>query len=204
MKKIIGLLLAVMLLVLFVSSAVTESQGTVMYVKTANGKALNVRSSMSTADDSNIIGALKYGSKVITYGNKDGWTMIDYNKTTGYIMTKYLVKEKPAAYDGTSGSSTQKKAGSFNVKEATNISQLNSLASSAKFVDPYTVTVHPTTEKGSVYVRWYPTKNAETLITLRDGDELTVIAELTDWFQVSDPETGKVGFVYYTYVGKAE
>ena len=143
MKKIIGLLLAVMLLVLFVSCAVAESQGTVMYVKTANGKALNVRSSMSTADDSNIIGALKYGSKVITYGNKDGWTMIDYNKTTGYIMTKYLVKEKPAAYDGGSGSSTSKKAGSFNTKEATNISQLNSLASTAKFVDPYTVTGRP-------------------------------------------------------------
>ena len=203
MKKLISLLLAIVFVVL-ASAALAESQGTVMYVKTPNGKALNVRSSMSTADDSNIIGALRYGSKVITYGGKDGWTMIDYGKTTGYIMTKYLVKEKPAAYDGGSGSSTQKKSGSFNTKEATNISQLNSLAASAKFVTPYTVTVHPTTEKGSVYVRWFPSKNAETLITLRDGDELTVIAELTDWYQVTDPETGKVGFVYYTYVGKAE
>ena len=201
MKKIVGLLLAAVLLVLVVSGAVAESQGTTMYVKTQNGKGLNVRSSMSTEDDSNIIGSLSYGSKVITYGGNGTWTMIDFGNTTGFIMSKYLVKEKPAPYDGStdSGSKT-KKAGSFNTKEATNVSQLNSLASSAKFVTPYTVTVHPTTEKGSVYVRWYPSKNAETLLTLRDGDELTVIAELTDWFQVEDPETGKTGFVFYTYV----
>ena len=200
MKKAIGLLLAAVLLVLTVSAAFAETQGTTMYVKTQNGKALNVRSSMSTEDDSNIIGSLRYGSKVITYGSNGSWTMIDFGNTTGFIMSKYLVKEKPAAYDGTSDTSKAKKSGSFNTKEATNVSQLNSLADSAKFVTPYTVTVHPTTAKGSVYVRWFPTKNAETLLTLRDGDELTVIAELTDWFQVTDPETGKTGFVYYTYV----
>ena len=199
MKKFISVLIAAVLLVVAVSVAVSESQGTTMYVKTPNGKALNVRSSMSTADDSNVIGALRYGSKVITYGGNNGWLMIDFGKQTGFIMAKYLVKEKPAPYDG-SGSSGAKKAGSFNVKEATNVSQLNSLAASAKFVTPYTVTVHPTTAKGSVYVRWFTTKNAETLLTLSDGDELTVISELTDWYQVSDPATGKVGFVYYTYV----
>ena len=170
MKKFISVLIAAVLLVLAVSAAVAESQGTTMYVKTPNGKALNVRSSMSSADDSNVIGSLRYGSKVITYGGSS------------------------------SGSSGAKKAGSFNVKEATNVAQLNSLAASAKFVTPYTVTVHPTTAKGSVYVRWFPTKNAETLLTLADGYELTVISELTDWYQVSDPETGKVGFVYESYV----
>ena len=147
MKKIVSVLIAVVLLVLAVSAAVAESQGTTMYVKTPNGKALNVRSSMSSADDSNVIGSLRYGSKVITYGGKDGWLMIDYGNATGYIMAKYLVKEKPAPYDGSSsGSSGAKKAGSFNVKEATNVAQLNSLAASAKFITPYTVTVHPTTD----------------------------------------------------------
>ena len=201
MKKFISVLIAAVLLVLAVSAAVAESQGTTMYVKTPNGKALNVRSSMSSADDSNVIGSLRYGSKVITYGGKDGWLMIDYGNATGYIMAKYLVKEKPAAYDGSSsGSSGAKKEGSFSVKEATKVTQLNTLAASAKCVTPYSVTVHPTTAKGSVYVRWFPTKNAETLLTLADGYELTVISELTDWYQVSDPETGKVGFVYESYV----
>ena len=149
MKKFISVLIAAVLLVLAVSVAVSESQGTTMYVKTPNGKALNVRSSMSSADDSNVIGSLRYGSKVITYGGKDGWLMIDYGNATGYIMAKYLVKEKPAPYDGSSGGSGAKKAGSFNVKEATNVAQLNSLAASAKFVTPYSVTVHPTTAKRS-------------------------------------------------------
>ena len=161
MKKFISVLIAAVLLVLAVSVAVSESQGTTMYVKTPNGKALNVRSSMSSADDSNVIGSLRYGSKVITYGGKDGWLLIDYGNAAGYIMAKYLVKEKPAPYDGSSSGSSG---------------------------------------AGSVYVRWFPTKNAETLLTLGDGYELTVIAELTDWYQVSDPASGKVGFVYYTYV----
>ena len=77
MKKVVSVLIAAVLLVLAVSAAVAESQGTTMYVKTPNGKALNVRSSMSSADDSNVIGSLRYGSKVITYGGKDGWLLID-------------------------------------------------------------------------------------------------------------------------------
>ncbi len=201
MKKVIGLLIAAVLLVLAVSAAVSESQGTTMYVKTPNGKALNVRSGMSTKDDSNIIGYLRYGSKVVTYGGNGSWSMIDFGDTTGFIMTKYLVKEKPAAYDGSSsGGSGVKREASFSIKEATKVAQLNTLAASASFVTPYSVTVHPTTAKGSVYVRWFPTKNAEVLETLDDGSELTVIAELTDWYQVTNPETGRVGFVYESYV----
>jgi len=205
MKKFISVLIAAVLLVLAVSAAVSESQGTTMYVKTPNGRALNVRSSMSSEDDSNIIGSLRYGSKVITYGGTGGWLMIDFGKVTGFIMSKYLVKEKPAPYDGpTAGGSGVKREASFSVKEATKVSQLNTLAASAKFVTPYSIIVEPTTAKGSVYVRWFPTKNAEILETLDDGYELTVIAELNDWYQVSDPETGKVGFVYYTYVKKTD
>ena len=60
MKKIIGLLLAMMLLVLAASAAMAESQGTDMYVYTKNGKVLKVRSSMSTKDDSNVYSGTAY------------------------------------------------------------------------------------------------------------------------------------------------
>ena len=59
MKKLIGLMLAVMLLAATAATALAEEpQGTVMYVYTENGKGLNVRSSMSTKED-NIVGGLR-------------------------------------------------------------------------------------------------------------------------------------------------
>lgn len=202
MKKVISLILAMMLLVLFTSAVMSESQGTDMYVYTKNGKPLNVRSSMSTEDDSNIIGSLKYGTKVITYGHQDGWAIIDYGNTTGYIMYRFLMKEKPDPYTGSNSSSsasTQKKT-SFSTKDASTVAQLNTLVASAKIVTPYTVTVRPARASGWVYMRWFPSKSAETLASFRANYELTVIAELKDWYQVSDPDSGKVGFVYKSYV----
>ena len=205
MKKGFCLMLAMMLLVLFTSAALSESQGTDMYVYTKNGKPLNVRSSMSTADDSNVIGSLKYGTKVITYGHENGWAIIDYGNTAGYIMYRFLVKEKPAPYTGSGSSSsgntasTQKKTG-FSTKDASTVTQLNTLVASAKTVTPYTVTVRPARASGWVYMRWFPSKSAEKLASFSANYELTVIAELKDWYQVSDPETGKVGFVYKSYV----
>ena len=60
--------------------------------------------------------------------------------------------------------------------------------------------MRPTRASGWVYMRWFPSKSAETLASLPANYELTVIAELKDWYQVSDPESGKVGFVYKSYV----
>ena len=204
MKKIISLILAVMLLAALASAAFSESQGTTMYVCTKNGKPLNVRSSMSTDDDSNIIGSLKYGTMVITYGTQNGWAMIDYGNTTGYIVYRYLSKENPGTYKASDSSSaqktTQKTTESSSTKDASTVTQMNKLVDSAKFVTPYTVTVRPARASGWVYMRWFPSKSAETMATFRANYELTVIAELTDWYQVSDPESGKVGFVYKSYV----
>ena len=197
MKKVISLILAMMMLTLLASAALAESQGTDYYVYTRNGKGLKVRSSMSTKDDSNVIGTLPYGKKVIIYGVRDGWAMIDYANTTGYIMYRFLVKEKPAAYKPSE--STEKKT-TDTTKDASTLTQLNALTASVKFADPYTVRVRPVRASGWVYMRWFPSQSAETMATFGANYELMVIAELKDWYQVSDPATGKVGFVYKSYV----
>lgn len=199
MKKVIALVLSMMLLVLAASAALSEeAQGSEYYVYTRNGKGLNVRSSMSTADKSNIIGSLKYGAKVFIYGVKDGWAMIDYNNTTGYIMYRFLVKTKPDPY--TPSAPSEQTEAPASTKDATTAAQLNTLIASAKFVQPYTVTVRPTRASGWVYLRWFPSKSAKEMATFGANYELTVIAELKDWYQVSDPATGKVGFIYKSYV----
>ena len=201
MKKLIGLLLAVMLLTGLTLTAVAESQGTVMYISTPNGKGLNVRSAMDTSQD-NVIATLPYGSKVLSYGNpQPGWTYVEIGNVSGYAMSRYLTKQKPAAHDGSSKSSESgTKSKAFDTKAANTVEQMNSLLAAAKSVEPYNVTVRPVRASGWVYLRWLPSKNAREAATFAANKELTVLAELKDWYQVQDPDTGKVGFVYKSYI----
>ena len=121
MKKVIALTLAIMLTVLLASAALAEeAQGTEMYVYTKNGKVLLVRSSMSSADNSNVIGSLAYGAKVIIYGVRDGWAMIDYGNTTGYVKSRFLVKKKPAPFNSSdsAGKNSSDTAGGVSTEEA--------------------------------------------------------------------------------------
>ena len=101
MKKAIALVLALILTMLLASTALAdEAQGREMYVYTKNGKVLLVRSSTDSSNSNNVIGSLPYGAKVFTYGSRDGWTMIDYKNTTGYVKSQFLVKQKPAPFNG--------------------------------------------------------------------------------------------------------
>ena len=199
MKKAIGLMLAMMLLMTLASTALSEILVRDMYVYTKNEKNLYVRSSMSTKDDSNIIGSLPYGKKVTTYGgNFNGWTLIDFGDYgDAYVMYRFLVTEKPEPYKKDSSKAGQS---SYTGKDASTVAQMNSLIASARYVEPYTVTVRPSRASGWVYMRWFPSKNAEQMATYGANYELTVLAELKDWLQVSDPATGKVGFIYRSFV----
>lgn len=201
MKKLIGLMLAVMMLAAMVSVAVAEDQGKIMYVYTKNGKALYVRSSMTT-DADNIVGSLPYGAKVVTYGSpQKGWVYIDYGDNYGdhYVMSRYLVREKPAPYTPSSGSKTSN-PNDFDTRSAVTVEQINTLLKSAKSVNPYSVTVRPNRSSGWVYMRWLPSRNSTQIATYGANQQLLVIAELKDWYQVEDPDTGMVGFVYKSYL----
>ena len=196
MKKIIGLALTVMMLFMLVipaSAAVLEKD---MYVYTRNGKGLYVRSSMSNASKDNIIGSLPYGTKVHTYGgNFNGWTMIDYGDYgDAYVMYRFLTEKKPGPY------TPDPAPVPADTKDSTTVAQMNMLVASAHTVTPYSVTVRPTRASGWAYLRWFPSKNAAALATYGANHELTVIAELNDWYQVTDPDTGLVGFIYKTYI----
>ena len=200
MKKLIGLLLAIVMLGALVTSAIAESQGTVMYVYTQNGKGLNVRSSMSTANNSNIIGSLPYRAKVFTYGNpQPGWTYVESGTLSGYVMSRFLVKKDPGAYNP-SPDPTPEPNKDFDTRSATTVEQINTLLASAKSVTPYTVTVRPTRASGWVYMRWIPSRNSKEVATYAANSQLTVIAELKDWYQVRDESNGRVGYIYKSYI----
>ena len=200
MKKIFVLLLAVMMLAALAVPAAAEDQGKDMWVYTKNGKSLMIRSSMSTKED-NIVGSLPYGSKVVTFGSpQNGWIYIQWGEYGDhYVMARYLVNYKPAPYDPSSAPA-ETNSKSFDTTSATTVEQMNTLLASAKSVAPYTVTVRPARASGWVYMRWLPSRNAAQIATYRGSQQLTVIAELKDWYQVEDPDTGRVGFVYKSYI----
>lgn len=199
MKKLIGLMLTVMMLAALAVPATAETQGREMYVYTSNGKNLLVRSSMSTTED-NVIGNLPYGSKVFTYGSpKAGWTYIEIGNLSGYVMSRFLVKDKPAPHGSSSSDSSKSGTKGFDTRSATTVEQINTLLASAKSVTPYTVTVRPSRASGWVYLRWLPTRHAKQIAAYGANQELMVIAELKDWYQVQDSE-GNVGFVYTGYI----
>ena len=99
MKKIMAVLLVIALLVPVM--AVAESMGRLglgtMYVYTANGKSLNVRSTPQTGD--NIIGHVKYGGSVNVVGFYGDWAEISWGDTTAYVQKRFLQwyapKDKP-------------------------------------------------------------------------------------------------------------
>ena len=198
-KRHVSLVLAVIAVMALCLPAVSSADWT-MYVYTENGKNLNVRDFPST--DGFIVGSLPYGTAVTVVSQTASWTRIRWAVTSDdmYVMTRYLVSQKPAPYKPKPGGKTT--PASTSTKDSTTVAEINNLLASAASVAPYNVTVRAPRSSGWVTVRWIPTKNSKALATYPDGSQLTVIAVLRDWYQVEDPESGAVGFLYKSYLGK--
>lgn len=206
-----------------IGTAVTSPSGThggpvnpepmTMYVKTDNGRGLNVRS--APVEGSNIIGLVPNGSmvKVIRFEN-NGFACIVWNgygsvNGEAYVVSQFLVWNAPApvtpvpvtpvpvttpppVYPGLI--TPVPPSGSMDV--------LNAEFRTARQVTPFSIVVRPTSTKGWVNLRWAPSTEAEVIITCNNGDLLTVIAETQSWYQVQDPYTGVTGFIMKLYTAR--
>ena len=195
-KRILTMMIAAMLLVGIMLPAVSLAEFR-MYVYTSNGKGLNVRSAPNTGD--NVIKSLPFGSEVnVAYHLGNGWSAIRWTGSEYdlvYVQTRFLVNDKPSKKP----SSPTTPAGD----SSTTVAELNKIFKTYKRVTTeYMVTVRPTRASGWVNLRFTPTKNAELMATYRDNDQLTVIAEFKDWYQVEDPKTGAVGYISAKFVVK--
>lgn len=179
-----------------------------MYVKTDNGRGLNVRS--APAEGSSIIGLVPNGSmvKVIRF-ESNGFACIVWNgygsvNGEAYVVSQFLVWDSPApvtpvpvitpvpVYPGLVTP----------VPPSGNLAVLNAEFRTARQVTPFTIEVRPTSPRGWVNLRWAPSTEAEVLITCNYGDLLTVIAETQSWYQVQDPYTGVTGFIMKLYTAR--
>ena len=209
-KKMISLaLVAVLAAMLIPVLAAADYYGT-QWVYTDNGKTLNVRSAPSTGD--NIIGHLKYGAEVTVVKMLDnGWAQILWEQNeygefgTAYVQRRFLVNHQPTSQPVQPVQPSAPDSGSTAAATdyAKMFTSMNTEFRSAKRVaDPYIVVARPSRASGWVNLRWAPSTEAERIATCKQGKELTVLAELKNWYQVQDPETGMIGFISRQYVTK--
>ena len=182
MKKFISIVLAIMTLVGLMIPVFAGAEGTenvTMWVNTANGKTLNVRSSVN----GKVLYRLECGTQVEVQSAVKadaGWSYITCknHKNGGYVMTKFLVSKKPGKYEITERDD-------------------NFVA-----VTPYKVTAqslkgHP---EQSVGLRVSPNKTAKSIRRLAAGDVLEVVAIGRIWSKVVDTATGRTGYVANDYM----
>ena len=193
MKKILVLMLIVSLLTASViSTAAASAWGTsVMYVKTENGKPVNVRSAPYKGD--NVIGSVKYGGSVLvdwSYAGNDGWVRVVWGSMgDGYIMARYLVDSEPAPYKG----DTEKEEKQKLDKE---------LKSEKDVAESFYIVVRPSRTSGWVNFRTGPSSSTARIASFADGKKLIVEGETTNWYRARDPETGKTGYIFKQYTVK--
>jgi len=197
-KRLLSLAIVAILLAMLLPVSLASAEWT-MYVYTDNGKSLNVRRDPMTGD--NVIGSLKYGEAIsVRMTMANGWTVINWASGDGfvaYVQSRFLVSYKPAPKPTAKPSTTKKPT---SPTDASTLEAMNAEFKTGVRVSPYTVTVRPARASGWVNLRWAPSLEAERIATCSQGKELTVLAELRNWYQVQDPATGMIGFISRQYV----
>ncbi|MCR5567302.1 MAG: SH3 domain-containing protein [Clostridiales bacterium] len=201
MKKFLA---AVLILSLITASVVTalaySAWGTsVMYVKTANGKPVNVRSGPGKGYEA--IGSAPYGHQVLvdwSYAGNDGWTKVVWGgRGDGYIMSRFLVDYDPGKAPTPSKEEKEKQEAEAEKKK------LDKELKSERAVSEYFyIAARPTRASGWVNLRSGPSKTTSRISFFGDGKELLVMGETTNWYRVQDPDTQKVGYVHKSYTSK--
>ena len=198
----------VMILVLLLPAALAEdntpdSRAGYYYVRTENGKGLNVRN----GPNGEKIGSIKYGTRIYVYTfTTPEWALINYKYDNGYglgeyaawVSTRYLTRNNPGKYEAAAAVPVQTVQ---TVSSTSGLESINAIFRTAVQVPaPYSVISRPSRASGWVNLRWAPSTDAERIATCPQGKRLTVLAELNGWFQVQDPATGMIGFIRSKYV----
>ena len=184
MKKALSFVCVLMLVAMAVLPVFADSV-TYMYVKTDNGKGLNLRTEPCMGD--NKVGSIPYGSRVsIVKIVNSNWALVhpDGYMAPYYVQRRYLVKKNPGKY-----TDTTEVVVNYHFKNF-------------KHVDPYEVTVTTGKGGGVANLRWAPNKGAALMEKLLPGSTVKVIAKTSDWYQVIDESNNYAGFLYYTFIAE--
>lgn len=145
------------------------------YVKTGNGKSLNLRQEASP--DAKVLTTVPYGAELIVYDYSKGdkWMHVIFNSYEGFVMSRYTDSAKPTEREQeTALDSAQYKT----MKQVS-----------------YRATVRPSAPSGYVHMRWAPSKTEPVIRNYYQNAVLKVIAENHTWCQVYDEANGVCGFM---------
>ncbi len=196
MKKTLSLILVLAIAAGCLCALVTANAETeTWYVKTANGKDLNVRDIVTEEK----IGQLPYGAAVeVEFFNQSHWAIILWKDGEAKVKEEFLVKKYPGKYNGPTNE--QGNVLTDSVLGSETVEGLNKQYAALKYVEEaYTVKVVPDTRTGTARLRWAPSKNANLVAQLPANYELTVLAASSNWLMVQDPASGKIGFIAAKY-----
>ena len=198
MKRFVSMMLVVFTLMLAacVPAALAGEEGPnahagYYYVKTGNGKGLNVRDN----PNGKVVGSLKYGTRVyVDAFSSSEWALITYRYDNGhgkgdyaaYVSTRFLVRNDPGKFQGSSSAKSANSA----------------VRTEKQVASPYTIVSRPVRSTGWVNLRRAPSTEAKILIRCPQGKTLTVLAELDGWFKVEDIPTGIIGYISSKYVSR--
>ena len=190
MKKLLSILLILALLLPVVAATAEVIGGPgYMYVYTANGKTLNVRSSPNSGD--NVIGHLKYGARVYVTDFLGQWCAINFNGGTAYVQGRFLQWYELQSKPQPDPAEKEKKG-----KEA---KRARELASERNVDSPFMIQVIATRTTGFINVREQPSSLNRRVESCPDGTTLEVNGETDHWYRVTDPRTGAAGYIYKDY-----
>ncbi len=194
MRKRVLVCVTAMLLVLAICASASAA-----WIKTENGKAANGRG--GPGKDYPLITPVAYGREiVVTGGSQNGYTpiMLPSGSDEVWVLSRFIVNYNPGKYTPSPKPDSGKSSG--NKSDAQN--SIYAEFKAARWVNPYEVTTYHKRSSGTINMRWAPVKNAPLIQSYRSGESLTVLCELKDWYQVEDPETGKVGFIRRDFLQK--
>ncbi len=185
--KWLCLILVLMLAASLLSTASAGPFTTVKYVSTQDGGTLNLRDAPSSSGSVLLKIPFAAPVEVGMILQDPAWVPVTYNGVSGYVMTRYLSDVQPAQKPNTT-------------TDSQDISALNVVFRTMQKVPQYTGYIRPSRASGIVNIRWAPSKSSEVVLRAQDGYQVTVIAEGRYWYQVMDPASGSVGFVYRDYL----
>lgn len=185
MKKIISILCAALLIMSLLLPAMSLAEQTA-WVKTGNGKPLNMRST----PNGEIIRKIDYRTQLIVHEYQNGWALVepaDYSMSNpAWVSTNFLVYSDPGPYVP-----SRKDDPEPTINDA-----LDAVVAKIKYLDePYEALIKTSRPTNYVHLRWYPDTNARYISRYLCDTEIRVLAESAKWAQVQIVEDGYIGFI---------
>ena len=201
--KLLCLLAVFALLLPMAGALANDGEFLTRYVKTDNGKGLNLR--FDANKNADIIEVLPYGMEVtiIEVNDNATWGHVSMERPNGkgfgdvidgWVMMSFLSKTKPGKY-----TPPKKQEPVGTEEEGPSFSDVNTAAKGIKYLEePYQAVIRTKNPANYVHLRWFPSTEANYIEKYLCNTVVEVIAESKTWAQVrilSEDAPEYVGFI---------